>query len=144
MQYNIKKTVLRRIALVFANILIIFSTNAQFSSNVPEQKSAVSFGLGTAWLEEVPGMLIEGSYKRMLGVHVLTSVTFAMNAAYSGFKNTSVNVASNTSFPDLDQKIQHLAGMHADIGYRFFSGRHQAVMQGDRDFIIPPSSFPKR
>lgn len=101
---------------------------AQLVSENPDPERSVSFGLGAGWIDKTPGMLIEGTYEQMLGRHVFTSVTFHLNAAYSGFRNRSLSISSN-QLPEIDQHVQHLTGMNVDIGYRFFSGPHRVLLQ---------------
>jgi len=69
------------IVLFVANTCILFSGNAQFGNHAPKHQRSVSFGLGPGWVNEMPGILIEGAYRQMLGKYVLTSVTFDLNAS---------------------------------------------------------------
>lgn len=113
---------------LFAFLIFMKTGSAQLVSVNPEPEQFVSFGLGPGWVAKTPGMYIEGTYQQMLGRHVFTSVTFQLNAVYSGFRNRSVSLTSNP-FPEVDQHIRHLAGMNVNIGYRFFDGPHRMLMQ---------------
>jgi hypothetical protein len=115
-------------------ILLLSSIHAfshsQDEQTDPSQHHAVSFGLGPTWIEQVPGLFMEGHYQRKLGEHILTGVTFRLSSGYNGFRNEAETLTTSGNIPTINQESRNLTGMNIQLGYGIFPGRHKLVFRG--------------